>query len=288
MQLCGSLSILWHCLSFGLEWNLTFSNPVATAEFSRFAGILSCSTFTASSFRTWNSSTGIPSPPLALCVAMLPKAHLTSDSRMCGSWWTITPLWLSGSLSTFFLSSSVYSCHLFLISSVSIRSIAFLSFIVPIFVWNVPLVCLIFLERPLVFLSLLFSSMSLHWSLRKAFLLLFAILSNTEFWVVLISHYLQAISRSQSREQNSLVISLCWRDRMKFGDVKFLKICGGTHFSLFLYTISIVWTLFRGNCRGQMKKLVVSSSLNNCQSSDRTGSKFATSPAKKDLLMCTG
>ena len=32
MQLCGSLSILWHCLSLGLEWKLTFSSPVATAE----------------------------------------------------------------------------------------------------------------------------------------------------------------------------------------------------------------------------------------------------------------
>ena len=41
MQLCGSLSILWHCLSSGLEWRLTFSSPVATAEFSIFAGILS-------------------------------------------------------------------------------------------------------------------------------------------------------------------------------------------------------------------------------------------------------
>ena len=38
---CGSLSILWDCLSLGLEWKLTFSSPVATAEFSKFAGILS-------------------------------------------------------------------------------------------------------------------------------------------------------------------------------------------------------------------------------------------------------
>src|SRR5574341_1913266 len=41
VQLCGSLSILWHCLSLGLECKLTFSSPVATAEFSKFAGILS-------------------------------------------------------------------------------------------------------------------------------------------------------------------------------------------------------------------------------------------------------
>ena len=39
--LCSSLSILWHCLSLELEWKLTFSSPVATAEFSKFAGILS-------------------------------------------------------------------------------------------------------------------------------------------------------------------------------------------------------------------------------------------------------
>ena len=32
LQLYGSLSILWHCLSLGLEWELTFSSPVATAE----------------------------------------------------------------------------------------------------------------------------------------------------------------------------------------------------------------------------------------------------------------
>ena len=40
VQLCSSLNILWHCLSLGLEWKLTFSSPVATAEFSTFAGIL--------------------------------------------------------------------------------------------------------------------------------------------------------------------------------------------------------------------------------------------------------
>ena len=36
-----SLNILGHCRSFGLKWKLTFSSPVATAEFSRFADILS-------------------------------------------------------------------------------------------------------------------------------------------------------------------------------------------------------------------------------------------------------
>jgi len=48
-----------------------------------------CSNFTASSFRIQNSSPGIPSPPLALFVMMLPKAHLTSHSRMSRSSWVI-------------------------------------------------------------------------------------------------------------------------------------------------------------------------------------------------------
>ena len=64
---------------------------------------------------------------------MLPKTHLTLHPTMSGSRWVITPLWLSGSWRHFLYSSSVYSCHLFLISSASVRSIPFLSFIVPIF-----------------------------------------------------------------------------------------------------------------------------------------------------------
>ena len=40
-EIVQNLNILWHCLSLGLEWKLTFSSPVATAEFSIYAGILS-------------------------------------------------------------------------------------------------------------------------------------------------------------------------------------------------------------------------------------------------------
>ena len=50
-QSCG------HCWVFQICWHIE------------------CSIFTASSFRIWNSSTGIPSPPLALFVVMLPKAQ---------------------------------------------------------------------------------------------------------------------------------------------------------------------------------------------------------------------
>ena len=136
---------------------------------------------TASSLRIWNSSTEIPSRSLALFVVMLPKAHLTSHSRMSGSRSVITPSWLSGSLRSFLYSSSVYSCYLFLIASASVMSIPFLSFIEPIFAWNVPLVSLIFLKRSLVFPILLFSSISFHWSRRNAFLSLLAFLWNSAF-----------------------------------------------------------------------------------------------------------
>ena len=49
-QSCG------HCWVFQICWHME------------------CSTFTASSFRIWTSSTGIPSPLLALFVVMLPRA----------------------------------------------------------------------------------------------------------------------------------------------------------------------------------------------------------------------
>ena len=85
---------------------------------------------------------------------------------------------------SFLYSSSVYCCHLFLISSASVRFIPLLSFIVPIFIWNIPFISLIFLKRSLVLPILLFSSISLHWSLRKVFLSLLAILWNSAFkWV---------------------------------------------------------------------------------------------------------
>ena len=65
----------------------------------------------------------------------------------------------------------MYSCHL-LISSASIRSIPFLSFIVSIFAWNSPLLFLIFLKTSLIFPILLFSSVSLHCSLTTFFFFL--------------------------------------------------------------------------------------------------------------------
>ena len=78
-----------------------------------------------------------------------------------------------------FLYSSVHSCHLFLISSASVRSLPFLFFIVPIFAWNIPLIAPIFLKRSPVYPILLLSSVSLLCSLKKAFSSLLAILWNS-------------------------------------------------------------------------------------------------------------
>ena len=76
--------VLWPLLSFQICWHTE------------------CSTFSASSFRSRNSSTGILSLLLALFAVMLPKAHLTSHSRISGCRWVITPSWSSGSWRFFF------------------------------------------------------------------------------------------------------------------------------------------------------------------------------------------
>ena len=78
-QSCG------HCWVFQICWHIE------------------CCTFTVSSFRIWNSSTGIPSSPLALFIVMLLKAYLTLHSRISGSRWVITPSWLSGFLRFFWM-----------------------------------------------------------------------------------------------------------------------------------------------------------------------------------------
>ena len=189
-QSCG------HCWVFQICWHIESS------------------TFTASYFRIWNSSTGSPSPPLSLFVVMLSKTHLTSHSRMSGSRWVITPLWLSGWWRSFLYSSSVYSYHLFLISSASVRFTPFLSFIEPLFAWNVPLISLIFLKRSLVFPILLFSSISLHWLLRKAFfylsLLFFLTLhSDGNIFAFLLCFLLLFFSQLFARPPQTAILLFC-------------------------------------------------------------------------------
>ena len=66
---------------------------------------------------------------------------------MSGSRWVIRPSWLSGLWRSILYSSSVYSCHLFLIASASVRSIPFLSFIEPMFCMKCSLVISNFLQE---------------------------------------------------------------------------------------------------------------------------------------------
>ena len=161
-QSCG------HCWVFQICWHIE------------------CSTFTASSLRIWNSSTGIPSTLLALFVVMLPRAHLTSHSRMSGSRWVITPSWLSGSWSSFFLQAFCVFLppllNIFCFCYVHTISVLYWAHLV----MKYSLGGSNFLKRSLAFPILLFSSISLRWSLRKAFLSLLAILWNSAFkWIYL-------------------------------------------------------------------------------------------------------
>ena len=109
-------SVVWAFFGITFLWdwneNWPFLVPWPLLSFPNLWHI-QCGTFTASSFRIWKSSTGFPSPQLALFVVMLPKAHLTSHSRMSDSRWVSTPSWLSWSWRSFLYCSSVYSCHLF-------------------------------------------------------------------------------------------------------------------------------------------------------------------------------
>ena len=56
---------------------------MATAEFSKFVGILSAAL--SQHHLLGFEITGIPSPPLALFIVMVPKTYLTSNSRISGS-----------------------------------------------------------------------------------------------------------------------------------------------------------------------------------------------------------
>jgi len=116
---------------------------------------IKCSTLTSSSFRIWNSSTVISSPPLALFVVMFirPTWLHTPGCLAVGVYHIIVIIWV---VKIFLHSSSVYFCHLFLISSASVRSIPFLSCIEPIFAWNISLVSLFFEEISSLYRSIVF------------------------------------------------------------------------------------------------------------------------------------
>ena len=165
----------------------------------------------------------------------------------------------------FLYSSSVYSCHLFLISSASVRSIPFLSFIEPIFAWNIALICLIFLKRSLVFPILLFSSISLHWLLRKAFLSLLAILWNSAFKWVYLSFSLLPLA-------SLLLLAIC-------------KVSSDNHFA-FLYLFFLGMVLITASCTGSQTSVHSSSGTLSDQISARWYRVWSKIKKKKDSKAC--
>jgi len=92
-------------IAFFGDWNANWLFPVPwpLLSFFQICWHIEYNTLAAASFRIWNSSAGILSPQLALFIVMPSKAHLTLHSRMFGSRWVITRLWLSGSLRSFFV-----------------------------------------------------------------------------------------------------------------------------------------------------------------------------------------
>ena len=145
-------------IAFLWDWKLTFSRPVATAEFSKFANILSAALLQHHLLGFEIAQLEFHQPPLALFIVMLAKAHLTSHSRMSlfRRVWVITPLWLSGSWRSFLFSFCVFLPPLRFFSFVNVHTISLL--FRAIFTWNVPLASLIFLMS----LRLSYSIVFLH------------------------------------------------------------------------------------------------------------------------------
>ena len=71
------MNILWHCPSLVLEWKWTFFSPVATAEFSKFSGIL--------------SATLLQHHLLGFEIAQLEFHYL---HYLCWQWCFLRPTWL--------------------------------------------------------------------------------------------------------------------------------------------------------------------------------------------------
>ena len=123
MQLCSSLSILWHWLSFGLQRKLMFSSPVASVEFSKFSLQLKTSLLTHHilSSTSWGKNIGGKNPPISRHMQFKPelfKAQVYTDAYNQSTKWQRcrrpqeqSELWLS-------LENSLCFASLFLLMSV--------------------------------------------------------------------------------------------------------------------------------------------------------------------------
>ena len=102
----------------------------------------------------------------------------------------------------------MYSCHLFLISS-SVRSILFLSFIVPIFAWNVSLISLIFSIIYSLSLSIVFLFLCIgHFSRLSCLSLLFfeTLHSDRYIFPFLFCHFLLFFSQVCVRPPQTTIL----------------------------------------------------------------------------------
>ena len=152
---------------------------------------------------------------------------ITSTSFVCGNvsegplGFTLQDVWLSAGdhpiMVILRLRPFLYvSYHLFSISSASIGSLLFLSFIVTILAWNVSLISSIFSKSSLVFPILFYSFISFHCWFKKAFLPLLAIPWNSVFrWVYLafpplpfISLLFSAVNKASSHSHFACFHSL--------------------------------------------------------------------------------
>ena len=90
-QLHLIILIKWKPLSLLLNSTAVYCSRGCCCSEVPKTGPMDRSTLTALSFRIWHSSAGIPSFPLAVFGVMLPKAHLTSHTRMSDFRSVITP-----------------------------------------------------------------------------------------------------------------------------------------------------------------------------------------------------
>ena len=103
---CSSMKNEYNCVVVWTFFGIAFGIGMKTDLFQscghcwiyQICWHIECSTLIALSFRISNSSTGIPSPPLALFVVMFPKAHLILHSKMSDH--TVVIIWV---MKTFFV-----------------------------------------------------------------------------------------------------------------------------------------------------------------------------------------
>ena len=106
------------------------------------------------------------------------------NPRDRGAWWAAVYGVSQSRTQLKWLSSSSVFLPPLLNLFCSLRSLMFLSFMVPILGWNIPLISPVFLGRSLDFPILLFFSVFLHCLLKPPFFLILAILWHSVFsWI---------------------------------------------------------------------------------------------------------